>query len=285
VTPPGPDGLIQRALLGAAVAGGVALAARRTRALAIDGALAATAVGIACAAAGWDWAAALIVFFLLASMWSRIGREGKEVRTAGVLSKGGERDAVQVVANGGLFAACAIGCVVTQQCSGVSSPTTNGGWLKVWQFLAAGALAAASGDTWATELGTLWGGIPRSIVTGRRVEPGTSGGVTVIGTIGGALGAAAIAATVWILGWGPRVASAAVAGGVGGMGVDSLLGATLQGRRWCGACNVSTERTVHTCGVPSHAAGGLEWLDNDGVNALSTLGGACIASVVFWSMR
>jgi len=130
-------------------------------------------------------------------------------------------------------------------------------------------------------VGTLWGGAPKSILTGRTVQPGTSGGVTLIGTTAGVVGAAFIACVLWAFGWRPSVAAAALAGGVVGMAFDSVLGATLQRRQWCERCKVSTERVVHSCGAATRAAGGLSWLDNDGVNALSTLAGACIA-VIFY---
>ena len=86
-------------------------------------------------------------------------------------------------------------------------------------ILAAGALAAASADTWATEVGTLWGGRPRSIISGRPVAPGMSGGITLIGTMGALVGSAIVAASVvgtHHLPWAGRAAVAAFAGGVAG---------------------------------------------------------------------
>jgi len=245
--------------------------------LSLTGAGAAVAVGAVCAAAGWDWAAALITFFLTASIWSRVGRTRKDARTAGVLNKGEERDLVQVLANGGLFALCAVGYLASLARLGVS-PAWAG---PTWRAAAGGALAAAAGDTWATEVGTLWGGRPRSILTGRRVEPGVSGGVTTIGTLAGVAGAALIGALLAVLGWGTPAAAAALVGGVGGMTADSLLGASVQRRRWCERCNVLTERDVHSCHLATRSAGGFSWLDNDGVNALSTVAGACIAWIVY----
>lgn len=270
---------------GVAVAAGIALAARHYRMLTTDGAITATAVGAACAAAGWDWTVILIVFFVMASGWSRVGRASKETLTVGILTKGGARDAVQVVANGGVFALCAIGYAVWTAGGGSPVPSAGATWSGVlWRAAAGGALASASGDTWATEIGTLWGGRPRSILTGRPVEPGTSGAVTPIGTCAGILGAGVLGGVLWGLGWPARAAVASIGGGVAGMAVDSLLGATLQRRRWCERCNVFTERDVHVCDAPTRPAGGLSWLDNDGVNALTTLSGACIALILYRSL-
>jgi uncharacterized protein (TIGR00297 family) len=280
VPAPGGDALVQRLVWGALAAGAIALAARRSRTLSLDGAGAAVVVGTVSAAAGWDWAAALITFFLTGSLWSRAGRTRKDARTAGVVAKTDERDAWQVLANGGVFALCAVGYAIWLARRGIFQAWPE----SFWHAGASGAIAAATGDTWATEVGTLWGGAPRSILTGRRVEPGMSGGVTVVGTLAGVAGAALIGAVVACFGWGQAAAAAALAGGVGGMGVDSLLGASVQQRRWCERCQVMTERAVHNCQTTTRRAGGLAWLDNDGVNALSTAAGAGIAWVAYRSL-
>ena len=96
------------------------------------------------------------------------------------LEKTGARDAIQVFANGGVFAVAAIGML--------AAPDVR------WFSLGAGALAASASDTWATEIGTLWGGAPRSILTARVVPTGTSGGITLIGSLGTIAGAAFMAA-------------------------------------------------------------------------------------------
>jgi uncharacterized membrane protein len=67
---------------------------------------------------------------------------------------------------------------------------------------------------------------------------------------------------------------AAFAGGVIGCLADSSLGATVQARRWCGVCEMATERRVHSCGTATSVAGGLSWLDNDAVNFAATICGA-----------
>jgi uncharacterized protein (TIGR00297 family) len=222
-------------------------------------------VGAAAAAAGWDWALLLIAFFIASTGISRLGRDRKERRGAGVVTKGTERDAAQVVANGGAFAVCALGAAL---------------WpAPAWYAAGAGALAAAAADTWATEVGMLVGGTPRSIRSWRPVAPGTSGGITAPGTLAAVAGAAFVAAVAVALGWSGVAAWSAVGGGLVGATVDSAVGATLQARRWCDRCNAPTERALHPCGAPSRAAGGLAWLDNDAVNAVSTVVGALVALI------
>ena len=41
-----------------------------------------------------------------------------------------------------------------------------------------------------------------------------------------------------------------------------------------------TERRIHRCGNITRPAGGVPWLDNDGVNAAATLAGALLGAVL-----
>ena len=238
------------------------LLAKRTRTLSKSGAVAGAVVGTICVAAGWSWGAVLLALFVSASMLSRVGESRKSARVSGVVEKGGERDAGQVLANGGLFAAAALGQLV------VPSPA--------WFALGAGAIAASTADTWATEVGTLSAAEPVSILSGERVPAGTSGAVTLIGSVAGVAGAVFISAGVTLARWPVSLAAAAL-GGVAGALADSLLGATLQGRRWCDVCASSTERLVHDCGSSTRHAAGIRLLDNDVVNAICSAVGALVA--------
>jgi uncharacterized protein (TIGR00297 family) len=183
-----------------------------------------------------------------------------------VVAKGGARDAVQVLANGGVFGLAALGSLVAP------SPA--------WAAAGAGALAAAASDTWATELGTLVGGAPRSLRGWRPVPVGTSGAVTAAGTLASVAGALCLGAAAGLLGWPRRVAVAAAVGGLAGSAVDSMLGAALQARRRCAVCGEMTERAIHSCGGATVAAGGVAWLDNDRVNLVSTLVGAAVGAAL-----
>lgn len=249
--------------LGVRAAGGlvlsvaIAIAARTARSLSSDGAVCATVVGTVCVTAGWDWGALLIAFFLTSTLLSRFGGP-----VSAIVEKGAERDALQVLANGGLFAAAALGFAI--------HPTA------IWQSIGAGALAASTSDTWATEIGTRAKAPPRSIVTWRPVAPGTSGGVTTYGTLAAFAGAAFLGGAVALVGWPGWVALATVMAGIVGSTADSVIGATLQARRRCPECNLATERPVHSCGAHTDHAGGVRWLTNDGVNAVSSAIGAAV---------
>ena len=260
--------ILTRVGIAVVIALAISLIARRARALSVSGAIAAGIIGILAVLAGSTWAVLLVLYFSSASALSRLGAERKEERTHDTIEKGGERDAWQVLANGAVFAAAAAFAVVLPQRD------------AQWMALAAGVLAASASDTWATEIGTLYGGTPRSIVGFERVPPGMSGGITVAGTLGALAGATFIAVASLALSWPPRVAIGAFVGGVIGSTVDSILGATLQSRRWCSHCNRVTEREFHDCGTPTYRTGGIAWLNNDAVNFTSGLVGGLVALAI-----
>jgi len=187
-------------------------------------------------------------------------------RTESVVAKGGTRDAVQVLANGGLFALAALASLVAPAMACMA--------------IGGGALAAASADTWGTEVGTLSSRSPRLITTWRRVAAGTSGGVTIAGLLASVAGGAFVGGMAWLVHWPPHVAVAAAAGGSAGALADSFAGATLQSRRRCTRCGVLTERAVHICGDVTQRIGGIPWLDNDGVNLLAGMTGAAVAVIL-----
>jgi uncharacterized protein (TIGR00297 family) len=168
---------------------------------------------------------------------------------------GGRRTARQVLANGGVTAIAAL----------------VGSWPA-----AAGALAAAAADTWATEIGSFSPAPPRLITTWARVTRGVSGGITALGTLGGLAGAVAMAALAHVLA--PREALLGIwtltAAGLAGMFADSVLGATVQGIYECPACAARWERRDAVCHESVRQVAGWRWLDNDGVNLAATLAGA-----------
>ena len=247
-----------------ALAGVVALAARAARALSGSGAAAAAVVGACALVAGWAWAVLLLAYFVAATLLTRFRARDRMARTGGRLDKPGPRDAAQVLANGGVFAMAAFGYWLAPDPS--------------WQAIGAGALAASAADTWATEVGTLARATPHSILDWRPVAPGTSGGVTGAGLSAGLAGAAFVAGIAAAVRWPGMASVAALVGGVFGCLLDSLIGASLQARRWCTSCDTVTEQRTHACGSPTEVRGGWPWLDNDGVNAVSTLAGALMGA-------
>jgi uncharacterized protein (TIGR00297 family) len=261
------NGFRARAMIGLAGAATLSLAARRAGALSPSGALAATGVGAAVVAGSGIRGGAMLVAFFVSS--TLLGRLPATVHLE--QRRGRERDAVQVMVNGGVAAVLAL-----------ASTLARG---RIRSLLIAGfggAVATATADTWATEIGSRSRTRPRSIVTFRPTAAGASGGVTMAGLTASAAGAALIAgmASFPFACISPRAIMRAIPialGGFTGALVDSLLGATVQEVRFCDACAVETEQWVHRCGAPTRVMRGARWCDNDTVNGLATAAGAATA--------
>ncbi len=257
-----------RVLVGIVLSSAIAALAFRRRALSSSGALAAAAVGtVIYAGGGGVWFAALGAFFVTSTLLGRVGAAAKE-RTKREFDKGDTRDAWQVLANGGVAAVAALAMLV--------APDAR------WLYAFVGALATANGDTWATELGILARGEPRSIVTGRRVPRGTSGAVSALGlfaTVAGALVVAAVACVGAGRPW--RLLLAGVVAGTAGALVDSLLGATVQEAFFCRGCARECESARHHCGAEAERRRGVVGFGNDLVNFAATLAGAVVGAALY----
>jgi uncharacterized protein (TIGR00297 family) len=249
--------------------------------LTASGALGAALTGtLVVAGGGVTWGALLILFFLSSSLLSRLRRR-RAARLAAAPAKGARRDLGQVLANGGAALLLAVAAPI---------------WPMPLLFAAfVGALAAVTADTWSTEIGALSRRPPRLLTSGRVVPAGANGGVTPLGIGASLAGGLMIGAAALLLtplaagldelavdpedrGWLPLLGLVA---GLGGSLFDSLLGATVQGVRWCPACRIETEATRHECGAATLPRRGWRWLDNDRVNLLASLAGA-VGAVAIW---
>lgn len=283
-------------LVGTLAAAAVAGAARWAGALSRGGALAAAVVGgIIFGWGGAGGALPLLFFFLTGTALSRWHKARKAQRLEHSDAQG--RRAGQVLANGGVAALAVAGAAL---------------WpAPIWWAAFGGAIAAATADTWATELGVL----ARRAVLITTLAPapiGRSGAVSASGTAGGVAGAVlAAGVAAWAAAWdapgrllrpggaardpGPALGQAlagtwagtdpflalavpAAVGGIAGMLLDSLLGATVQERFRCPVCQRETEAPVHRCGTPTQRVGGWRGVNNDVVNFCATLAGALVAA-------
>jgi uncharacterized membrane protein len=271
---------------GALALGLAALIARRGLArgsLSASGAAAAALLGAACIFANLALGLALLAFYFSGSHLTRRKEELKLALDADAVRGGGRRGAAQVACTAGAAAALALlycyasggrdsglclalappppAAAASAAASATSPPPLLGdlATLRTLAILGAcGALACVSGDTWASELGVVApGGLPRLVTTGAPVPRGTSGGVSLYGTlasigggllVGAALGIDALlyfpraAACIDVAGrpvpadralpqqWAYFLVVGAASGLVGSL-VDSYLGATVQ-RTW-----------------------------------------------------
>ena len=200
---------------------------------------------------GVGWFLALTTFYALGGLVSRYRFDEKAAR--GVAQENaGARGTGNVAANSAVALVSVVGFAAT---------AGDAGTLSVAFALAfAGAVATAMADTLSSEVGGLFDR-PRLVTTLRPVPAGTDGAVTWQGEVAGVAGAALVGLVVAAEtpAWGAVVGTAApvdptaalvvALAGVGGMTVDSLLGAAVEGDR----------------------------VGNETVNFLATLSGAVVA--------
>jgi uncharacterized protein (TIGR00297 family) len=224
---------------------------------------------------GLIFAIPLIFFFISSSLISLIMTPSKRQAMI-IFDKTGPRDIRQVLANGTVASACVILYFVT------------GGFIWFFPYLA--ALCEATSDTWATELGTLSTKYPVSITTLKRVEPGLSGGVTVIGTLAAMAGSLATMLSGYsaagidfgLQQFQLKFWLAAVNAGFAGAILDSMIGGSIQAMYRCNVCERMTEKKRH-CGLPADHIRGWRFINNDMVNFISSLFAAAVVAVIFFA--
>ncbi len=216
---------------------------------------------------------------------------------AGTDAKHAGRSAIQVLVNGAPGTVCyALWVLTTEPC---------------WIIASLTSFAAASADTWSTEVGIRAGGTPRMILSGRPVPAGTSGAVSTIGFLASIVGSLVVVVGFYLVIWGlyafdmiPTTAgnpwiflsdqaptAMAVFTGCAMLGglVDSLAGATIQER----FLDADTGQMVESMPViASTKAGkvagfvsyqrikGISGINNDVVNLICTLVGAFLGHLV-----
>lgn len=260
---------------------GITLSALAWRfgALSLNGAITAAVIGgLIFGLGGLAWAALLLIFFITSSVLSRAFSRQK-VSVLEKYSKGARRDWGQVLANGLLGAGFVIVYALLPE--------------QPWTWVAyAGATAAVTADTWATELGVLDPRPPRLVTSWRPVARGTSGAVSLIGSLAALAGACLIGVFSALVvpgifehpGNPLSILLAVSIGGTAGAFLDSYLGSTVQALYYCPACEALTERhPVHTCGEHTRHQRGWRWMSNDVVNFCASIAGAGL-SLGIWSV-
>lgn len=238
------------------------------QALSITGAIAAFVMGVSFVFFGEPiWFILLLTFFSSSTFWSKYKKHTrKKIAAEKHYEKSGKRDGWQVIANGGIGMLLCIGYYVTE--------------LEGLLVLYIMVMAIVNADTWATEIGSLSRSKPRHIITGKRVNTGTSGGITLLGTsaaIAGALLIGIVAAIItkqWLY-----IVLAGAAGLTGCM-IDSLLGATLQRMYSCSICGNRTERPMH-CEKQTVFHSGIRWFNNDVVNMTASVVGSSLVWLIY----
>ncbi len=242
--------------------GAAAALAYRRRSLDAGGAAAGTVVGTVIFGFGGPLLWLVLVAFVVTATAASMARRSDKESLKGIHEKGERRDAVQVLANGGLGAVTAVVYGITRD--------------PAWAAAFAVSFAASNADTWASEIGVLARKPPVSVLTLRPLPRGISGGVTLLGTGAGLAGSiligivfalADLALGILPAGFVGLVAFVGAGGFVGTL-LDSLLGAGVQARYVTPGGSL-TERGRDAAGRPNRLVHGLRFMSNDAVNLAS----------------
>ncbi|WP_332632106.1 DUF92 domain-containing protein [Halalkalibacter flavus] len=189
-----------------------------------------------------------------------------------IVQKGQRRDAIQVLANGGVSAILALIYFVYPS--------------QIFIFGFVASLAAATSDTWASELGSHSKKKPFHLFKRKRVSHGTSGAITLLGSAAAFSGSFLIVIFSIIFWWGPSYDSLillfvlTLAGFLGNL-LDTVLGGVWQVVYRCSVCSIETERENH-CNMKTVRIKGKKWMNNDFVNLGCTGFGAAIGLLSGW---
>lgn len=184
----------------------------KRRALDLVGSLVMIAMGVVIIfSAGANWLILIVLFLIMCLLATRYSKKYK--RSLGEYE--GRRTSKNVISNG--VVACFMAAF-----GGYYLPFVGG-------FI--GAIATATADTLASEIGVLHQ--PRLLTTMQKVDPGTDGAVSLLGTAVAIVGAAIIGIASYLLGIMPNLFPAlvvSVISGTVGCFMDSFLGATFERR-------------------------------------------------------
>ena len=248
------------------VASVIGVYSHKAKFLDLGGLVAAMMIGtIIFISGGLRWIAPLVLFFLLSSILTHLAASRQKSQTV----EHSPRTAKQVFANGGVAAAAALGYLIYPE--------------TALQLLFLGSLAAATSDTWSTEIGSFSKSKPRMITTFRIVEKGASGGITLTGSAGGIAGTLLLGLSGMLIFTGDSLSYYSSTGiyivifaGLFGNIIDSLVGALLQSKSVCGVCGTLTEDKLH-CDEPTTHKSGIKFVDNEVVNFVCALSGGVLA--------
>ena len=225
---------------------GIFSIAKQFQSLSFSGALSGFLVGILIfGSGGWVLISPLVFFFISSSLLSAIKNKPSS-----------KRDALQILANGGVPTFFALSYFFFKD--------------QIFLLGFLGSLSASTADTWATEIGFLSKKRPYLIFTSTKVDKGTSGSVSLLGTFGSIMGALFIGLiSYYILEFDHSIALITFAGCIGSL-TDSILGRYLQGKFYCIKLNKVVEQRFQF-DAENALISGFKWIDNNLVNFTANL--------------
>ena len=245
--------------------------ARKKNALTTGGIIAAIIVDVLISLAFGNLGFVLLsVFFIGAVIIDTIKKRTKKQGRESVEVKGSKRDSVQVLVNSAAACVAAIAFMITGK--------------SVFIVTCAACFAEAFADTAASGIGA-FSKHTYDIFKFRKCESGLSGGVSLLGTAASVVAGLIIAFIPFFFnayGYSARDAFIVALAAFLGTFVDSLLGSLAQVKYKCDKCGAITERHTH-CNSKTQRYSGIEAVDNDIVNLISSSTAAIIATVlVLW---
>lgn len=242
-----------------------------TKQMTVGGLIGAFSIGlIIILSFGFGGLSLLLFFVIAAGILSKLNVNNDIYKEAeSIQEKHGSRDIVQVFANGGISFILAIIYLIYPE--------------PLILVMFGASIAEALCDTASGEIGMLFKGNSVSIVTGKPIKPGLSGGVSIEGTIGGLISSLMISLMWYSTYYKPSIktvsllAIVTLSGFAGGL-IDSILGDTLQAHYYDEE-NDKLVEIEYKNGKKLPLAKGIKSFNNDKVNFISNL-----FSIVFSSL-
>lgn len=248
-------------LFGSTAAALISIISFKLRLLTKSGAVSSFILGTVVFSFGqFKWSIPLIAFFLFSNLVSKVGKTYKR-KFENIFDKHSQRDSHQVLANGSLSGFFVIIYLFYPD--------------EIFYLLYIGSLSAVSADTWATEIGTMRETVTYNVLTLKKTNQGSSGGVSMSGFLGALLGTIIIAfsAIFWIHLNIIYYFCLIIFSGMIGAYIDSVLGASVQLQNKCTICGEITERKIH-CGQSANQFSGIKFITNDFINFTAAVSGA-----------
>lgn len=241
----------------------IAIICYKTRQLTISGSLMAFCLGIIVTLGfGFGGLFVYVFFVIVAGVFGRLNNDNNIAKEAMTIQeKSGNRDWMQVFANGGLGLILAFLYLLKPN--------------PAYIIMFGASVSEAVSDTVAGEVGLLLRSKTVSIITGKPQKPGLSGGVSVEGTLAGFVSAVVTAFFWYSCFYYPSISTltyfviAAVSGFLGCI-IDSIMGATIQAHYYDKKNDKLTEKS-NIDGIDLPLVRGFRLIDNDKVNLLSNL--------------
>jgi len=259
----------------------IAVQAYRKNSLDLSGCAFALIMGMVVTLSNYCFTIAILTFFITSSKATHIRKERKR-ELQRHFEEDSRRNWLQVICNGGVATQVALFYLLEEGPGETAIDFTSRYNLSWWCISFLGAICCANGDTWASELGSVFSsGDPLLITSLKPVPRGTNGGVSFIGLVVSSLGGLVVSFTFVVTEWfcvethqwrssppqlAPLLLIGLISGFLGSL-IDSLLGATLQ----YSGLEARTGKVVEYEGPGIWHISGRPLLDNHSVNLFSNL--------------